>query len=192
MTEQPKTAKTDRSKTLVLVIALIAFLPLFIAYVVFLYFPMLVPGARTNQGTLIQPPVRVNDDNLALPGKWVMLIPVKAECDNACERVLYLSRQVRIGLGKDASRIRRVILTSDSLSTDFLDLLEREHDQVTIIGLGRDAAAILRNVVTDPLGDPVVFLMDPIGNIMMYYLSSQGGKPMLDDLKRLLKVSTIG
>ena len=192
MTEQPKMAKTDRSRLLVLVIAAIAFLPLFTAYIVFLYFPMLVPGATTNQGTLIQPPVQVNDGNLALSGKWAMLIPVKAECDNACERVLYLSRQVHIGLGKDASRIRRVILTSDNLSTDFLDLLAREHDQVTIISSSGDAAAILRNVVTDPDGDPVVFLMDPNGNIIMYYLSSQGGKPMLDDLKHLLKVSTIG
>ncbi len=121
-----------------------------------------------------------------------MLIPVKAECDNACTRVLYLSRQVHIGLGKDASRIRRVILTSDSLSRRFLDLLAREHGQVAIVSLGRDAAAILRNVATDPAGDPVVFIMDPNGNIMMYYLSSQGGKPMLDDLKHLLKVSTIG
>ncbi len=192
MNEQPKMARTDRSRVLVLVIAAIAFLPLFTAYIVFLYFPMLVPGTTTNQGTLIQPPLRLNDDKLALPEKWVMLIPVKAECDNACERVLYLSRQVHIGLGKDASRIRRVILTSDSLSTDFLELLAREHGQATIVSLGMDTIAILRNVVTDPAGVPVVFLMDPNGNIMMYYLSSHGGKPMLDDLKHLLKVSTIG
>ncbi|MCZ6503668.1 MAG: hypothetical protein O6945_14285, partial [Gammaproteobacteria bacterium] len=85
-----------------------------------------------------------------------------------------------------------VILTSNGLSSDFLDLLAREHDQVTIVSLGRDVTATLRNVATDPVGDPVVFLMDPNGNIMMYYLSWQGGKPMLEDLKHLLKVSTIG
>ena len=192
MTGQPKIARTDRSKVLVLVIAAIAFVPLFLAYIVFLYFPTLVPGTTTNHGTLIQPPVQVNDDNLVLPGKWVMLIPVKTECDNACERVLYLSRQVHISLGKDASRIRRVILTSDSLSTGFLDLLAREHYQAAIVSLGRDATTILRKVATDPAGDPVVFIMDPNGNIMMYYLPSQGGKPMLNDLKHLLKVSSIG
>jgi len=184
-------AKTDRSKVLMLVIAAIAFVPLFIAGLVFFYFPALVPGTTTNQGTLIQPPIQVNDHDLALRGKWAMLIPVKAECDDACERVLYLSRQVHIALGKDASRIQRVILTAETLSTDFRDLLAREYSQVTIISLGRDATAILRNV-TDPAGDPVVFLMDPNGNVMMYYLSSQGGKPMLDDLKHLLKVSAIG
>lgn len=192
MTEQSKTARFGRSRMLLLIIAAIAFVPLFIASFVFFFFPELVPGT-SNQGTLIQPPIQVNDPKLGIPGKWVMLISVEAECDATCERVLYLSRQVRIALGKDASRTQRVLLTAGSLSRNFLDLLAREHAQVTIVSLDRDTADTLRSLVKDDsAGGPVVFLMDPNGNIMMYYLSSQGGKPMLDDLKHLLKVSSIG
>lgn len=192
MIEQRKIATTDRSRVILLVIAAIAFVPLFVAGIVFFFFPALVPGITKNQGTLIQPPVQLSGYELVMQGKWAMLISVQAECDPACERVLYLSRQVRMGLGKDASRIRRIILTRGSLTSDFADLLAREHGRATIIRLDRDATAVLRNLVTDPEGNPVVFLMDPNGNIMMYYLSSQGGKPMLDDLKHLLKVSNIG
>ena len=37
-----------------------------------------------------------------------------------------------------------------------------------------------------------VFIADPLGNVVLYYEFSQAGGPVLDDLKRLLKVSQIG
>jgi hypothetical protein len=37
-----------------------------------------------------------------------------------------------------------------------------------------------------------VFIADPLGNVVLYYEFGQAGRAILDDLKRLLKVSQIG
>jgi hypothetical protein len=38
----------------------------------------------------------------------------------------------------------------------------------------------------------LIFLMDPIGNIFMVYPKGKAGKPMMKDIKHLLKYSNIG
>jgi hypothetical protein len=125
--------------------------------------------------------------------KWVLLIPVDSSCDEVCQRVLYLSRQTRIALGKNTSRVQRVILTEGRLSADFKDLLKEEHREVQVIDIAAyDTAARLKALVPNGLHKLIVFVMDPNGNVMMYYRPEQGGKPMLNDLKHLLKTSNIG
>ena len=37
-----------------------------------------------------------------------------------------------------------------------------------------------------------VYIVDPLGNVVLRYSHEQVGKPLLDDLKHLLKVSQIG
>ena len=39
---------------------------------------------------------------------------------------------------------------------------------------------------------PGVYIVDPLGNVVLRYSHEQVGKPLLDDLKHLLKVSQIG
>ena len=190
MTELPRSVNHERFK--VLIIVAIAVVPLIVASVMFFFFPGMVPGMTTNQGTLIQPPVQIEVSGLVPEGKWVMLIMVNGQCDNVCEQVLYVSRQVHISLGKDASRIQRIIITAEALSVDFMDLLAREYGNVEIVDASHGATSILRNLLTDARDGTVIFIMDPNGNIMMYYRSSQVGKPLRDDLKHLLKVSNIG
>ena len=42
------------------------------------------------------------------------------------------------------------------------------------------------------LGRPGLFLRDPNGNVILFYPAKNAGKPMLKDLKHLLKLSNIG
>ena len=190
MIRPPKSSSQERSK--VLAIVAIAVVPLVVAVIMVFFFPGLIPGVTTNQGTLVQPPVKINESSLMANGKWMMLISVNRQCDNTCKRVLYISRQVHISLGKDASRILRVIITGEDLSGDFLDLLMREYGTVEIINTGYETTSLLRDLAAGSGEGPVVFIMDPNGSIMMYYEPLQVGKPMRDDLKHLLKVSSIG
>jgi len=37
-----------------------------------------------------------------------------------------------------------------------------------------------------------IYVVDPLGNIMMFYAFEQIGKPMLKDMKKLLRTSNIG
>jgi hypothetical protein len=40
--------------------------------------------------------------------------------------------------------------------------------------------------------DDVIYLMDPLGNILMFYENEKAGKQMLKDIKHLLKISKMG
>jgi hypothetical protein len=187
----PPVNKIGRIKLLIIIS--IAFFPIFAAYMVFLYFPEWLPDMTTNQGTLIQPPIVLDGIEIEPGQNWVLLIPVDSSCDKACQQVLYLSRQTHIALGKNTSRVQRVILVEGQLSADFKELLREEHRKVKIIDIAGDGTAVrLKALVPNGLHKLIVFVMDPNGNVMMYYRPEQGGKPMLRDLKHLLKTSNIG
>ena len=167
----------------------IAFFPIMIAHVVFFYFPHLMPSATTNQGELIQPPVQgeLVSGEFGQRETWTLMqLGGDGNCDETCQNLLYLSRQVVSGLGKDSSRLTRMVVTDNPLSEDFRNLLIDEHRDITIIE--GDTAPL--SSVTELA--PVLFLMDPNGNIMMYYTEETAGKPMLKDLKHLMRVSNIG
>ena len=166
---------------------LIAFVPMFIAYAAFFHFPNWAPTGTTNHGELISPSVDgvTISSGLADFDTWVLIQPVDGLCGDECRKMLYLSRQVITGLGKDANRVQRVVL----ISTDTPDLVEHlnvEHPDVKVVfGL-----TTVKPVVAND--GPVLLLMDPNHNVMMLYSLEKAGKPMLRDLKHLLKISNIG
>ena len=96
---------------------LIAFVPMFIAYAAFFHFPNWAPTGTTNHGELVSPSVDgvTISSELADFDTWVLIQPVDDLCGDECRKMLYLSRQVITGLGKDANRVQRVVLISYSL-----------------------------------------------------------------------------
>ncbi len=182
----PEAVRSGRVKLLALMA--IALVPIFIACITYFQFPALAPMGRTNQGELVWPVVQGNGIALQLEAleTWALIQPVDANCRDDCRQMLYLSRQVVAGLGKDASRVTRVLLSRNSLSEEFGRHIAREHRDALIVQSGTD---ILNGIIGLR---PVLFLMDPNGNIMMYYPMDKAGKPMLRDLKHLLKISNIG
>lgn len=180
------------SRTKLLIIISMAFGPILVAYIVFFKFPDLAPTSRTNEGTLISPPVQ-GGEIIPANSRWTLLIAVDQDCDKICQEVLYLSRQIHISLGKNTPRVQRVVLTQGELSTSFKALLETEHGNARVQDIqDSEFANELKQAIGDELLHSMVFLMDPNGNVMMFYSPDKGGKPMLKDLKLLLKLSNIG
>lgn len=194
-------AKIVRSRTRLSLLVTVAFAPIVVAYVVFFHFPEYMPTGTTNAGELIRPPIRGEEvsEDFAQRQTWsLMQLGDAAACDEDCTKMLYLSRQVVIGLGKDAPRVSRLLLTTGTLSEPFRTLLSSEHRDVTVREVD---VTRLRQIVGQIAGQtagqmadqgPTLFLMDPNGNIMMYYKLDKAGKPLLDDLKHLLRISNIG
>ncbi len=174
---------TSNRRNLVILFG-VGFVPLIIAWVVFFYFPDLMPRGTTNEGELLTPQVQANE--LGLPvGKWSLLIPVTGICDARCEERLFLARQVKVALGKETERVQRLMVTGGVPESElsrvallFPDMQIIQTDQVKLTELLKR------------LDD--VYLMDPIGNIFMVYSIDKAGKPMLKDIKHLLKISNIG
>ncbi|MDA9680096.1 hypothetical protein N9U06_01405 [Gammaproteobacteria bacterium] len=180
-------SKLMASRKRFVALLLIAFVPMFIAYAAFFHFPNWAPTGTTNYGELISPSVDgvTISSELADFDTWVLIQPVDGLCGVECRKMLYLSRQVVTGLGKDANRVQRVVL----ISTDTPKLVEHlnaEHvDVKVVLGLTRVKPFVAND-------GPVLLLMDPNHNVMMLYSLEKAGKPMLRDLKHLLKISSIG
>ena len=162
----------------------IAFVPIFIAYGVFFYAPSLMPTGTTNNGVLISPPI-----NTGVQGEhWTMYVAIPADCDAACQKVLIDTRQIHIALGKEAPRVLRKIVTAIEPDAAFQEDIKENHQHTDLV-VDPVLMARLTGIVNNP---NVVFIMDPLGNVMMYFADDKIGKPLLKDIKHLLKLSNIG
>ena len=164
----------------------------------------LVPGytpPSTPHGVLIDParplePFRLESgDGEALTlegmrGLWYLVHFVPQRCDDACRERLYETRQVRDALGEDRSRVRRLIVAGMGRSTPGLSDLLEEHPRLVVIpGEGRGDFG---RQFPDERRSDTVFLVDPLGNLMMRFPPGLPPGDMLDDLEKLLKLSRIG
>ena len=186
--EKSPTEKVKASRKRFVALLMIAFVPILIAYGAFFHFPGWAPAGTTNQGELIAPPIdgRTMSEQLGTFSKWVLIQPVEGSCTEQCREMLYLSRQVVTGLGKDANRIQRAVMLAADVPDDLKEHLKNDHPDVEVV-TGRNAVAPV------PGSDgPMLLLMDPNHNILMYYTLDKAGKPMLRDLKHLLRISNIG
>ena len=139
-------------------------------------------GQASNYGELLKP--RPIGGALApLRGKWVLVTADAAACSAACERKLYIVRQVRKAQGKDMERIERLWLLTDGGKprAELVSALDGGH-------IAAPDAALLKALPT--LVD--IYLVDPLGNLMMRFPAEPDPQKMIKDLQRLLKYSSFG
>jgi hypothetical protein len=179
-----------------LVLMFLAFAaPVVAAYLSFFFWP---PAGRTNYGELIKPTTlpnaRLRDvdgkefELSKLRGKWLILTIDGASCDSACDQKLFLMRQVRISLTKEMNRVERVLLLrgEGSVSPDILKKYQGMH-----VLSGGDAKLLRQFPATADLIDHI-YLVDPLGNVMMRYPKNPEASGLRRDMTRLLSVSQIG
>jgi hypothetical protein len=187
-----------RYRSLYLLLAVCA-APVFASYTAYYLSP---PAGRTNYGALVEPqrPLpalrlhRLDGTAVAadsLRGSWAMLQVDGGGCDAACEQKLWKMRQVRLTTGRDADRVQRVWLIVDEapLATALL----REFDGTQFLRAGRDEVAAFLPLAdsTTGLADHI-WLIDPLGNLMLRWPKDADPNRMKKDLARLLKASGIG
>ena len=142
-------------------------------------------GSPGNYGELIGPRALSGSQIVALRGKWVLVTIDAPACDAPCERKLYFMRQMRRATGKNQERVERLWLLTDprSPSAKLLAAIEGTH-------IVRADAALLRSFPGTP--SEHIYVVDPLGNLMMRYPRDPDPSRMLKDIKRLLKVSGVG
>lgn len=171
--------------------------PLVIAWIWFFYFQDVRPPT-VNKGDLITPVVSLADIELyerdateaeaPFAGDWTIVLLAPEMCDEACERALYLTRQVWIRLNKDANRVQRVLLAGADTTYP-----ANEHLDLRVYDIDTNAFARFNDPARDPLaGADRFYLVDPQGNLMMSYPLDFTPEMLNDDLKRLLKYSDAG
>ena len=200
--DEPDSVSTEsltKTRVKLSVLFLLSAAPFLLAYVFFFAKPGWIPSGMTNQGELLLPPVQASEVGIAhetLFGgeRWLMVIPVGSSCNQECIDALYYSRQVKTALGKESGRIERVVLSeSAEISTSFEQLLLDEHKNAKLVyNSSKSIGSLIEPVLGRKPAESFILLMDPNGNIMMFYTLDKAGKPMLKDIKHLLKASNIG
>jgi cytochrome oxidase Cu insertion factor (SCO1/SenC/PrrC family) len=164
------------------------------AYVLYLTWR---PTSFVNYGELI-PPVPLaqlsapGDAALAdlarLKGRWVLVTVDGGACDDYCQRKLWVIRQLRLTQGKEMERIERAWLVDDDATPS--PALEQEY-----AGTARIAArgsAVLGALPAAGTPRHHVYLIDPLGNVMLRYPRDADPSRIKKDVTRLLKVSRVG
>lgn len=131
-----------------------------------------------------------SDTPVELRSKWSMVYVGAGNCDEPCRQALYVMRQTRLSLNNDMSRVERVFLSTGNCCAR--EFLVREHPGLVVLDASSAAGErLLHEFPAD--GRPYsLFIVDPLGNLMMSYDSRQNPKGLLDDLKKLLRLSHIG
>lgn len=159
------------------------------------------PKNRMNYGDLIAPPLPIPELALAgldgkpirlgtLRGKWTMVHIDQAGCAPACRDKLYKMRQVRLTQNKNMDRVQRLWIVTDDVPVS--DSLLREYAGTIIVradkpGLGE----LLKVLPATAASADHIWLVDPLGNVMMRYPPAADPSRMKSDLTRLLRVSRI-
>jgi hypothetical protein len=151
-------------------------------------------GATATGATAPGNTASATTDPQFLRHKWTFLYVDAGACAQRCRKALYDTRQVRLALDRDMDRVQRVFLASGDCCD--LRFLNEEHpDLITIRATG--AASPLITLLPDVGGVSAmdaqrVYVIDPLGNLMMSYAPDAKPKGMLEDMKRLLRLSHIG
>jgi len=194
-------AGVRRGRVQFLLLALLFIGPLAAAWV--LYFGHLGwrPEGSTNHGILIQPPVALPETKLAdsgpdgsdgdLHGRWTMLYLDGGTCGERCLQALDLSARVRLALGRRLSRIQRAYIAEGP--GPLPDLPESQDDLMIARGSMEELAPLLAALPAGlPRDGSEILLVDPLGNLMMRFPLDADPEGMLEDIRKLLRLSRIG
>jgi hypothetical protein len=180
------------------VMAICAF-PLIASY--FTYY-VIKPQSHTNYGTLIDPRLHpmpqlgttaLDGKPLTLDafkGKWIMLQINDSECLEPCKKKLFEMRQLRLMQGKDMDRIERVWLITDDKPIE--TILMREYDGMQMLRVKPEMLKAWLPAEQNTTIADHIYLIDPLGNLMMRFPKDADPNKVKKDLAKLLKASSIG
>ena len=186
----PLAGTSRRTRWTLVLLAAITLAPVIASYVAYYFFAR---DAQINYGKLIAAPApalsATRFDGTAfvlsdLRGKWVLLVVTGKDCNEDCERMLYATRQARTMQGREQDRVvRAMVLTGDQPPGN--ELIAQHAGLIVARGDARALAAL-------PSPGEAIYLIDPLGNLVLSYPADPDIKRLAKDLERVLRASSIG
>ena len=183
-------ARQRRARRTIVLLAAIAIAPVAASYAVYYFFPR---DVQVNHGTLLPTApapaiegVRADGTPFRLAdakGQWLLLVNAGERCDEACERMLFATRQARTMQGREQDRVARVLLVTGDAAPP------GEPAGATGLATVRIGPAAAQSL---PGGPPSILVVDPLGNLVLRYPTDADVKGIAKDVTRLLKASRIG
>ena len=191
--------RTAAGRLKMLLVLLVCALPVMASYVTYY---VLRPDGRTNYSELIHPQ-RPMPQDLALTdlqgqpvpaqslrGQWLLVVVAAGGCNESCERLLWLQRQLREALGRDKDRVDKVWLVPDAVMPK----------PRTLEAIGASSTATVLRVPPQALArwleasqghrlEQHLYIVDPMGDWMMRTPVDPDPARLKRDVERLLRAS---
>lgn len=193
MSEQNPKRRPRRELWLLLLVTIAPVVASYLAYYVWR------PATFKNYGELITPTPLTGlaaaqqgsgppFDAEGLKGRWVLVMVDTGGCAAACREKLLQMRQLRLMQGKDQDRVARAWLLDD----DALPAPDVLKDYEGTVVVPARASPLIGKLPADSALRDHLFLVDPLGNLMMRFPKDADPYRIKKDLTHLLKVSRIG
>ena len=187
---QPRTpdGMTRRNRRTLILLALVTLAPVVASYTAYYLWPR---DRHVNYGELLPtapaPQVRGERDGRPfsldeLRGKWVLVLAAPGACDESCANALYATRQARTIQGREMDRVARVWLVTQGAPAP---AALTGHPDLA-------AVAAPAGLDTFPAGRDRIYLVDPLGNLVLAWPRAPDIKAMARDITRVLRASRIG
>jgi len=200
-----KTSSANRKRWQLILLALLFAAPVLVASA--LYFSGWRPPPKS-RGDLIDPARAIGDVELrtlegkatrfsSLKGKWSLIYFGPADCKSDCRRALWILRQVHTAQHKNTVRVQRVFILQNERGIEQLPATLR-HYQPIIVLRGKPSAIdrLMGEFAADgrprPAGEVRIYVVDPLGNLVLHYGPEMPPGNINKDLYRLLRVSRVG
>ncbi len=185
---------------------LIALLAVFLSPVIGAW--LWTPDSFRNQGELIEPPrplvsvPMVSPDGAlvelkTLLGKWTFVYFIGGTCDSVCRQTADSLERVRLSQGKNARRLRVLAIVLSPTQLSAASQLRLDTPETIVLGVSAEKKRRLvsqfslgSDAPTD--GKPRIYLVDPLGNLMMSYPVDADPSDLRKDIGRLLRASRVG
>ena len=164
------------------------------------------PTGYVNRGQLIEPPRLVSDLAMymidgrptvlsSLKGKWTYVYFSHEVCDQTCNAVIESLVRIRLSRGKHKDRIQSLVAIVSSTAPP------SSNDRVSSPAV---LTAYIENSALEPWRKAFgvegsappeagrIYLLDPLGHLMMTYPRAIDPNDIRKDLARLMRVSRVG
>lgn len=197
---------SKRNPLLVLLIFALFAAPALISWALLSFTSIGNEGGKSH-GLLIDPPRVLANIQLVslsspeqpeqLHGKWSLLFLHEGSCAETCAENLYKMRQIRLATGKHAPRLQRVLVQlGDNISPLTAQQLKHFAGQLLLpagqTGQFPGLDSFRLGETNSPIEEQRIYLVDPLGNLMLAYPVDAEPKGIIKDLNRLLRYSRIG
>jgi hypothetical protein len=192
--------RTVSGRVKMLLVLLVCAAPVIASYLT--YF-VIRPEGRTNYSELVQPQRPMPADlPLAdaqggqmvspdtLKGQWLLVVVAGGACDEACEKKLWLQRQLREALGREKQRLDKLWLVHDGVPPRVQTVQAVEAGgAATVLRVPSAALSAWLEPAAGKRLEDHLYIVDPLGNWMMRVPPNPDAAKLKRDVEKLLRAS---